>query len=80
MRHTADGSLITYKCPECDVKFQHKSSFNRHVIRHQPGGDLHQKHNPYLHMDEADLPDVCIINNLQKCVLVLPCLMDVMLL
>jgi len=60
MRHTADGSLITYKCPECDVKFQHKSSFNRHVIRHQPGGDLHMRKNPYLNVDEADLPEgVC---------------------
>ena len=64
MRHTADGGLITYKCPECDVKFQHKSSYNRHVIRHQPGGDLEfPKKNPYLLLDEAELPEgVC-----QKC-------------
>lgn len=61
MRHTADGSLITYKCPMCEVKFQHKSSYNRHVIRHQPGGDLEfPKENPYLLLDEADLPEgVC---------------------
>ena len=61
MRHTSDGTLITYKCPVCDVKFQHKSSYNRHVIRHQPGGDLEfPKENPYLLLDESDLPDgVC---------------------
>jgi len=43
------------------VKFQHKSSYNRHVIRHQPGGDLEfPKENPYLLLDETELPDgVC---------------------
>lgn len=59
--HDVDSNeIVRFPCSICEATFQHKSSLKRHLLRHRPGGDLeHPKENPYLQMEESELPSLC---------------------